>query len=203
MGRVLRRLPQTSKYGVIIADPPWPLRGGKGGRKGYSRTMSADVQYDLMSFKEINAMGPAVQGLALPDSHLYMWVVSMYLQQGLDAMVAWGFRNVTNVCWYMDDETVGLGQYFRTKHQLALFGVRGRVPYARDPETGKRVTVDSAFAAARMGHSKKPDDLHDIARQVSPGPRLEMFAQRRVTGWDAWGSKLWCTSSSATSAGSW
>jgi N6-adenosine-specific RNA methylase IME4 len=196
MGRVIKQLPRSGRYGTIIADPPWPLRGGKGGRQGYSKTMSADVQYDLMSFREINAMGQSVQDAALANSHLYMWVVSMYLQQGLDAMRAWGFRNVTNLCWYMDDETVGLGQYFRTKHQLVLFGVRGKVPYATETEVfalgrrEKRVTVDSAFAAARLGHSQKPPNLHDIARRVSPGPRLEMFARERVKGWDAWGNQL-------------
>lgn len=187
MGRVLQQWPRGN-YGTIIADPPWPLRGGKGGTQGYSKTMSADVQYNIMTVKQIAAL--RVQDIAMPDSHLYMWVVSMYLQDGLAVMREWGFRYVTNVAWFMDDESVGLGQYFRTKHQLCLFGVRGQPPYRRDEETGKRPAVPSAFASKRMGHSQKPSFIHWAAEQVSPGPRIELFARRRVKGWDAWGNEL-------------
>ena len=154
MGRILIQWPR-SNYGTIIADPPWPLRGGKNGKAAYSKTMSADVQYPLMSFKQIQSL--RVSDVAMPDSHLYLWAVSMYLPEALDTMRAWGFRYVTNLSWHMDDESVGLGQYFRTKHQLCLFGVKGRPPYARS-ETGKRPCVDSSFASPRRRHSQKPWD---------------------------------------------
>jgi len=185
MGRVLKQWP-TSSYGTILADPPWPLRGGKGGRQGYSRTMSADVHYPVMTVKQI--AGLRVGEVAMPDSHLWLWVPGMYLPQGLEVMAAWGFRYVTNACWFKTGGRVGLGQYLRTKHELCLFGVRGRPPYAR--VGGKRPCVESAFASDRLAHSRKPDEIHRMAELVSPGPRLELFARRRIRGWDAWGNEL-------------
>jgi N6-adenosine-specific RNA methylase IME4 len=186
MGRILTHWPKSS-YGTILADPPWPLRGGKGGRQGYSKTMSADVQYPLMSFRQIESL--RVGDVAMPDSHLYLWTVSMYLPEALAVMRAWGFRYVTNLSWYMDDQSVGLGQYFRTKHQLCLFGVRGQPPYARD-DKGKRPCVDSAFPSPRRRHSQKPWDVHEAAELVSPGPRIELFARQPRKGWDSWGNEL-------------
>lgn len=186
MGRILTQWP-TKNYGTIVADPPWPLRGGKNGKAAYSKTMSADTQYPLMSFKQIREL--RVLDVAMPDSHLYLWAVSMYLPEALEVMRVWGFRYVTNRVWYMDDDSVGLGQYYRTKHQLCLFGVRGQPPYARDGD-GKRPCVDSAFPHARMGHSRKPWDVHEGAELVSPGPRIELFARRQRKGWDSWGNEL-------------
>jgi N6-adenosine-specific RNA methylase IME4 len=175
-------------YGTILADPPWPMRGGKGGRQGYSKTMSPDVHYPLMTVNQIAAL--RVRDIAMPDSHLWLWVPSMYVPDGLAVMDAWGFRYVTNACWYKTGERVGLGQYLRTKHELCLFGVRGRPPYARDLRTGKRPCVESAFEHDRMGHSRKPDDIHRAAELLSPAPRIELFARRPQKGWDTWGNEL-------------
>lgn len=195
MGRVLQQWP-TSNYGTILADPPWPMRGGKGGRQGYSKSMSPDVHYPLMTVRQI--CGLRVRDVALPDSHLWLWVPSMYLSQGLEVMKSWGFRYVTNACWYKVSPRVGLGQYLRTKHELCLFGVRGRPPYAK--VDGKRPCVESAFKAEKMGHSRKPDNIHAMAELISPGPRIELFARRKMKGWDSWGNEL--TTSSRASASS-
>jgi N6-adenosine-specific RNA methylase IME4 len=146
------------------------------------------VHYPLMTVNQIAAL--RVRDVAMPDSHLWLWVPSMYLPDGLAVMDAWGFRYVTNACWYKTGERVGLGQYLRTKHELCLFGVRGRPPYARDLKTGKRPCVESAFEHDRMGHSRKPDDIHWMAEQLSPGPRIELFARRPAKGWDSWGNEL-------------
>lgn len=186
MGRVIAQWPVRA-YGTILADPPWPLRGGKTGKAGYSKTMSPDAQYPLMSFRQIYDL--RVKDVALPDSHLWLWVPNGFLLEGLMTVSSWGFRYVNNVCWYKDDRTKGLGQYVRNKHELCLFAVRGKPPYARD-ESGGRLAPDGAFAAPRGRHSAKPPDVHRMAELVSPGPRLELFARTRRKGWDAWGNEL-------------
>lgn len=185
MGRALEQWPKRN-YGVILADPPWPLRGGKGGRQGYSKTMSADVQYPVMTVKQIKAL--RVGDISMPDSHLFLWVPSMYVPDGLSVMGEWGFRYVTNVCWVKTGGRIGLGQYFRTAHELCLFGVKGHVPYAR--VDGKRPTIPSVFYADRGRHSAKPATIHWVAEQLSPAPRIELFARSRRKGWDAWGNQL-------------
>ena len=186
MGRILTEWPRRN-YGCILADPPWPLRGGKTGKQGYSKTMSPDAQYPLMTVNQIADL--QVKDIAMPDSHLWLWVPNGFLQQGLEVMQRWGFRYVNNICWFKSDNLLGLGQYVRNKHELCLFGVRGRPPYAVDKE-GKRITVLSAFQAPRRGHSQKPGFVHAMAEAISPGPYLELFARERVKGWDGWGNQL-------------
>lgn len=40
------------------------------------------------------------------------------------------------------------------------------------------------------GHSQKPEAFQDLVEQVSPAPRLELFARRRRLGWDVWGNEV-------------
>jgi hypothetical protein len=38
-------------------------------------------------------------------------------------------------------------------------------------------------------HSAKPEAFLDLVEQLSPGPRLELFARRQRLGWDTWGNE--------------
>lgn len=184
----------SKTFGTIYADPPWPEHGGGKVKRG------ADRHYGLMKVKDICWLGQWVQGLAAPDSHLYLWVTNNYLPAGLEVMKAWGFDYVTNVCWGKvrleeDDgfgSTIaiqqGLGQYFRGAHELLLFGKRGQPPYRTLPG-GKRAQHPSLVLHERTQHSKKPSCFYDIIEKVSGGPYLELFARTTRQGWDAWGDE--------------
>ena len=52
-----------------------------------------------------------------------------------------------------------------------------------------QVLVSNHFAARRTTHSTKPDRFYEIVEQVSPDPRIELFARRRRMGWEAWGDE--------------
>lgn len=174
------------QYGCILADPPWPMSGGKNGKGGWSNKVSPSAHYGLMKVGDICKL--PVRELASPDAHLYLWVLNGMLQEGLQVMKAWNFRYVTNICW---EKTTGYGpgQYFRNMHELVLFGVRGKVPYSRDA-AGKRVQFRSVFKAPRTRHSEKPESLRTMIESISPGPRLELFARKNVPGWHAWGNEV-------------
>lgn len=45
------------------------------------------------------------------------------------------------------------------------------------------------FQFARGKHSQKPDAFLDVVEQVSPGPRIELFARLQRDGWDSWGNE--------------
>lgn len=174
------------KFGTIYADPPWRLSGGKNGKGGWSRSVSPSAHYRLMRTRDIAAL--PVGGLALPDSHLWLWVPNCLLPDALEVMRAWGFRYSNNVAW-VKTGAPGLGQRIRTMHELCLLGLRGRTPYERTM-AGKRVQIHSAFVAPRGGHSEKPAQMRDMIKRVSPGPFLELFARQKVPGWDAWGDEV-------------
>jgi N6-adenosine-specific RNA methylase IME4 len=173
------------EYKTIYADPPWPLNGGKNGKGGWSKKASPEVHYPLMSMEEILTM--PVSSLGAEDCHLWLWVPNGMLHDGIHCMQNWGFRYVNNVAW-VKQGAPGLGQYIRNTHELCLFGVRGRIPYARTPE-GKRIQIQSTFAAKKGRHSAKPPIMRQLIQRVSPGPRVELFARDAAPGWDAWGNQ--------------
>lgn len=168
----------TKQYGTILADPPWMESGGGKIKRG------ADRHYPLMKTHEICAL-PVAQ-LALPDSHLYLWVTNNFLQDGLDVMSAWGYRYVTMITWAKDK--IGLGQYFRGMTEHCLFGVRGKPGYKT--HNGKRGQGRTLIHAPRGAHSVKPEELRAMIERVSPGPYVELFARDTFPGWDAWGNEI-------------
>lgn len=169
-------------YSVVLADPPWPENGGGKSKRG------ANHKYRTASIRDI----PRIMLLApcwsiADDAHLYMWVTNTYLQEGLWTMGQLGFRYVTNIAW--PKRRTSLGQYFRGKHELLLFGVRGQ-GYAVKTATRKLNTLLSPTAAFKRKHSRKPVEQYDLIEARSKGPKLEMFAQVPREGWDAWGAQL-------------
>lgn len=166
------------QYATILADPPWLERGGGKIKRG------ADRHYPLMHTKDICAL--PVKALALPDSHLYLWVTNNFLPDGLKAMGEWGFRYVTCITWAKD--RMGLGQYFRGMTEQCLFGVRGQPPYR--VIAGKRQQGITLISAPRGEHSEKPEALREMIERVSYGPYLELFAREAHPGWDIWGNEV-------------
>lgn len=172
------------RYGSILADPPWPERGGGQIKRG------ADRHYHLMSIADIKALqmnGAPVVEHALPDAHLYLWATNNYLMDAGEVMTAWGFRYVTCVTWGKDRP--GLGQYFRGMTEHLLFGVRGQPPY-KTLADGKRAQGTTLVMAPRGEHSVKPAAFHALIERVSHGPFLELFARRPTAGWDVWGNEI-------------
>ena len=175
------------KYGCIYADPPWPLRGGKNGKGGWSKSVSPEVHYPLLSVDDISFL-PVETQLAADNAHLWLWVPNCMLQEGLAVMRNWGFRYSNNLVW-VKTGAPGLGQRIRTMHELCLLGLRGKTPYART-SAGKRQQILSTITAPRGDHSAKPPEVRDLVRKVSPGPYVELFARERVPGWDAFGNQI-------------
>lgn len=169
----------TTLYGTILADPPWLERGGGKIKRG------ADRHYSLMHTRDICKL--PVADLALPDSHLYLWVTNNFLPDGLQVMAAWGFRYVTMITWAKN--RFGLGQYFRGMTEQCLFGVRGSPGYRYDFE-GKRQQGITLISAPRQEHSRKPWEMRYMIERVSPGPYLELFARDEAENWDGWGNEL-------------
>lgn len=171
------------KYSTIYLDPPWHPPGGL--TKGWSGTRESDY-YPLMKIKEIMAL--PVSDLALEDAHMWLWVRSMQLEDGLACMKHWGFTYKTNVSWGKPNGR-GPGVYVRTDHELCLFGTRGK-PKLPAKINGKRPAVSSLLIANRRKHSQKPDEMYDLIEKVSPGPYLEMFARNKHPGWHSWGNEV-------------
>jgi len=69
---------------------------------------------------------------------------------------------------------------YNTEH--VLFGQVGNLPLLK-------MGVRLSFEGRRREHSRKPEEFYEIVWQVSPKPRIDLFARQRREGFDAWGNE--------------
>lgn len=173
------------KFGTILADPPWRFTNRTGKMAPEHKRLS---RYPTMTFQEINEF-PIAQ-LALPQSHLYLWIPNALILEGLEVMRRWGFTYKTNIVWYKirkdgGPDGRGVGFYFRNVTELVLFGIRGHL---RTSQPGRRQV--NIISSRKREHSHKPDELYPIIESCSPGPYLELFARHKRENWQQWGNGI-------------
>jgi hypothetical protein len=152
-----------------------------------------------------------IQKLAAPDAKLVMWTTAASLIDDIEIMTEAGFCALrprgpdgrllrdgdgeplagvspgggtyrSHQVW--DKVLVGMGRWFRDRHELVLVGARGNIPC---PAPGTQAM--SLFAARRGGPSVKPDFVADEIDRLWPNlPKIELFARRARPGWDRWGA---------------
>ena len=180
------------KYACVVADPPWayenralPRRGTKLNSDGVARrttqtASAANRVYPTMPTEDICAL----EVPAADAAHLYLWVTNSHLigGDGFRVCRAWGFEPKQLITWVKTGGSLGLGNYFRNCTEHVVFATRGSLPVMRR-------NMQNILHSPRGEHSEKPDGLLWMAEQMTPGPRLEMFARRRRDGWDVWGNE--------------
>lgn len=196
-------------YKTISLDPPWLERGGGKSKRGADRHYPLMKTEAIIR----TVMGSEPVSRIAPDAHCWCWVTDNFLEDGLLLMRTMGFRYVRTLVWVKtkavdglvtwmrriqgwlagaaaaldglrDVLSIGLGQYLRGAHELALFGVRGN---AMVPPPANR--MPSVVFAPKGRHSAKPSEAIEVFEKVSPGPRVEMFSRAARPGWDAWGNE--------------
>jgi N6-adenosine-specific RNA methylase IME4 len=175
----IRALPER-RYGLVLADPPWKF-------EVYSRETGlerdASNHYAVASLEEIMALD--VPSIAAKDCVLALWGTSPMLLHAFKTMAAWGFEYRSQAVWVKD--RVGLGFWFRGKHEHLLIGVRGHPPA---PAPG--MNFASVIEAKVREHSRKPDEAYAILEAYFPTvPKIELFARigEKRPGWDYWGAE--------------
>ena len=113
------------KFGTILADPPWRFANRTGKMAPEHKRL---MRYETMSMQDIYEL-PVAQ-LALPESHLYLWVPNALILEGLETMKRWGFTYKTHIIWHKirkdgGPDGRGVGFYFRNVTEMVLFGIRG------------------------------------------------------------------------------
>lgn len=183
--RDLLKAVQGTKFGTVLADPPWRFQNRTGKMAPEHRRLS---RYGTMTLEEIMAL--PVSEITAEIAHLYLWVPNALLPEGVKVLEAWGFEYKTNIVWHKirkdgGPDGRGVGFYFRNVTELVLFGVRGK--NARTLAPGRRQV--NFLASRKREHSRKPDELYDIIEQCSRGPYLEMFARGTRDKWAAFGDQ--------------
>ena len=78
-----------------------------------------------------------------------------------------------------------MGHYTRSNPEIVLLGIKGKGV----KRVSKSVTNLQIFV--RGEHSEKPKEIHDeIVKLFGDLPRIELFARKKVDGWDCCGDEL-------------
>lgn len=166
-------------FRTVVADPSWPFNDKlPGPGRGAAR------HYREMSIEEIYRFPlPAIA----TDSRLFLWTVAAMPEEGVNTMIAWGFRPVCEIIWIKltvrGKPWFGMGRTVRNAHERCLVGVRGK------PEVLNHSTR-SVFYARAGKHSEKPKEFFDLVEGLSPGPYVELFARSPRPGWTCQGDEL-------------
>ena len=172
-------------FGTIMADPPWLFKNSTGKMAPEHKRL---FRYQTMTDVEIMEM--PINEIALPQSHLYLWVPNALVETGLAVMKKWGFTYKTNIVWYKvrkdgGPDRRGVGFYFRNVTELLLFGVKGNF---RTLDPGR--SMPNIIVSQKREHSRKPDEVYDIVEKCSKGPYIELFARHSRPNWISWGNQV-------------
>jgi len=102
-------------------------------------------------------------------------------KSALSLIRAWGFEFKSSFVWVK--KQLGIGNYWRGSHELLLLGVKGNLTFPSN-------NIKSWLEAPRTRHSEKPEGVKDLIEQVSPAPRIELFARIKSKGWTVWGNQI-------------
>ncbi len=166
-------------FSTCIADPPWPY--GKTGPKKKGEGFAGD-QYETMSIEELWHLGDLIRPLEI--DYLFLWVAKKFLfqtREGFDIMVSWGFTPKSALVWHKKTGS-GVGSWFKSDVEFVLLGTREGSPFRRTCET-------DFFSSPRLGHSIKPDYIHELAERKFSGPFLELFGRRTRPNWTVLGNQ--------------
>lgn len=179
---------KRGRYRTIVADPPWRYDEGWPINRGQNAGERIGLPYSSMTFEEIAAL--PIPSLIAKEGYLFLWTTSRYLEDAYRLVRGWKLRPRQVLTWCKPPVGTGPGGMFATTTEFVL------VAQALDPKANARqrntlgVKIDrSHFDWPRLAHSQKPEAFLDLVEQVSPGPRLEMFARRARFGWDYFGDE--------------
>ena len=110
---------EGQKYSTIYADVPWK-------HSNQASRAATSNHYNTMAIEEI-CSEPVAQ-LAADNAHLHLWTTSVFLREAFDVIEAWGFKYACSSFVWVKQQ-MGLGNFFRSSHELLLLGIRGKLPF--------------------------------------------------------------------------
>lgn len=164
-----------TKYHAIVIDPPWPVQ-----------KILRDVRpnqdifdYPTMTIEEIAKL--PIADLADPGGcHVYLWITHKFLPDGLRLFEQWGVKYQCIMTWIKNVGFTPFSWMYSTEH--VLFGRIGSLPLLR-----KGLRLD--FQGKVQKHSRKPDEFYQKVIEVSPNPRIDLFAREPRDGFEVWGNE--------------
>lgn len=178
----------NKKYKIIYADPPWPYSKYRNLTKNTNDKIRV-TPYNAMSLQDIKDM--PISDIADKDCVLLLWVTFPCLEMGLQVLKAWGFKYKTVAFnWVKKNKKgigyfIGFGHYTRSNGEICLLATKGKgLPVLKK-------NMSQVVATPITKHSQKPTIVRKkIVDLFGDHDRIELFARKQASGWDAWGNDL-------------
>ena len=174
----------NKKYQIIYADPPWQFKN----YNDDTATNWAGGHYTLMTLDDIKNL--PIKNISGEDCVLFLWVTYPTLPRAFEVIKAWGFEYKTVAfTWVKQDKSgmgiyLGMGYWTRSNAEICLLATKG------NPKR-ENADVRQIVLSPRREHSQKPSEIRErIIRLLGDLPRIELFARRKVDGWDCWGNEV-------------
>ena len=181
------------KSKVLYADFPYQHSSHKGSltkAKENGIWGLADNHYKRMTWKEIKEF--PIDDYAEKDCALFLWSSPPVTKRFMEIMEnEWKFEYKTFAfAWVKQNKDgtkikpYGLGHYTLSNIEVVLLGIRGK--FNRVSKSVPQIVVSPVTR-----HSEKPDIVRDrIVQLCGDVSRTELFARKRVIGWEAMGDQL-------------
>lgn len=178
----------NKKYKIIVADPPWSYNKYSNSKPNIASNIRV-TPYLPLPLQEIKEM--PVHQIADKDCVLLLWITFPCLEMGLEVIKAWGFKyktvafnwvkkNKRGIGWFM-----GFGHYTRANGEICLLATKGKGVKVLKKNMSQLVINPLTV------HSEKPSIvMKKIVTLFGDEPRIELFARKQLSGWDAWGNDL-------------
>lgn len=170
-------------------DPPWVYNRNWGNKK-----KNGGIQYPQMSMQDIGSLAPYLDKIMSKDSVLFVWLTGPKIPEqlySLETLKMYKFKYITIAfTWlkrYKNGKVYsGLGSHTNSNQEFVAMFRRGSCL----PRHSK--SVKQPIESVPGKHSEKPIELHRRIETLY-GPnvnRIELFARKRVPGWDCLGNEL-------------
>jgi len=170
-------------YKTIVIDPPWEI--SMTGKTKLRPTRPKELPYKTMTLDEIKKF--PVKNFAETGCHVYMWTTNKMLRHTWDIFESWGVNYHLILPWV---KTNGIAPCFAYKFatEFCVLGFFGK-PMQKFNKNCKLNWIQTK-APQKGNHSAKPVEFYELIKDMSPEPRIDIFARKRHLGFDAWGDQV-------------
>lgn len=172
----------TKKYNTINIDPPWKI--SMAGNRNIRPNQAKSLPYNTMTLEEIKNL--PLNQIANVGSHVYLWTTNKMLRNAYEVLDGWGVNFHLVLVWVKPSAITPCFAYkFAT--EFCLLGFYGK-PMQKFAGMGKLNWINKFQKQGE--HSSKPDEFYALIEQMSPAPRIDLFARKQREGWDVWGDEV-------------
>ena len=211
--RGLTPLADMGRYATVVIDPPWSssgfpkstwvegpavgcCRGGTSGRGHWCHKVAnhEDFDYSLMKPQDIAAL--PVRAVLEKNAFVFLWTINRFIRDAFDLLQAWRLKYICTMAWHKPHGPKPVGYpIYNLEHILVARKGNPKFLDTKGFRTANYWEAPHNFNAApgawgrQIANCTKPDGFYELLRRVTPEPRLDVFARRRIEGFDRWGNE--------------